>query len=108
MEGIEGEPEIKQLDPVVGGKHDVGRLDVAMNDPLRVRIGKRGKNLGDVINTLAEVEPRAAKPGIERLAFHELHDHQQVLSLAKRGVQPGNIGVAQTGQHPDLAREPFG
>src|ERR1700757_4739124 len=49
-----GQPEVEQLYLIVGGDHDVRRLDVAMNDSLLVCVSEAGENLLDVVETCGQ------------------------------------------------------
>ena len=42
--------EVAELDDVVSGDEDIGRLDVAVQEPLAVREREAGRDLGRVID----------------------------------------------------------
>ena len=60
-----GQPEVEHLDGAVAADHHVGRLEVAMNDALRVRGAERvGHRDGDA-QQLAQPQPAAGDGRVE-------------------------------------------
>lgn len=51
-----GNSEIHQLCDSTSGQHDIGRLDIAMNYALTVRIGQRAQHLQDDIEARARID----------------------------------------------------
>ena len=75
-----GETEIKELRLAAPGHKDVGGLDVAVDDPGRVRGVERIRNVdADVEDELVRDRLRTDSM-LERLSFQELH-HDELLAL---------------------------
>jgi hypothetical protein len=68
-----GEPEVEDLHPPVLGHHDVGRLQIAVDDAAQVRrrqcVGQRNRQRQELIDR----QPAARDLAIEPLALDQLH-----------------------------------
>nr|WP_254696120.1 hypothetical protein [Lysobacter enzymogenes] len=64
-----GDAEVEQLHAAVGGHQQVGRLDVAVQHALRVRIGERVAGLQQQVGARVQAEPAALAPGVDRFAL---------------------------------------
>ena len=53
-----GDAEIEQADLALAGDEDVGRLQVAVNDEVRVRVANRPQHLAEHLDALANRHPR--------------------------------------------------
>ena len=70
-----GDTEIRHLDHVVIRDHDVLRLDVAVNDAVRMRVLERFCDLRGIAQRLLRAEHAALREALlERHALDELHD----------------------------------
>src|SRR6266849_4805237 len=68
-----GETEVEDLGLAARVDEDVRRLDVTVNDSLRVRRLERVRELNADIEQVRDVEGAAADPLRERLPFQQLH-----------------------------------
>ncbi|AUX48066.1 uncharacterized protein SOCE26_095930 [Sorangium cellulosum] len=102
------EPEVEHLHVLDRAVHEeqVARLDIAVNDPARVR---RPERLGHRVyqgDRLFEAQRSPRQPLSERLAREPLHD-QVRLSGGRRPVGdiPDDVGVLEPGERPRLVDE---
>ncbi len=79
-----GDAEVRDLHPVVRGDEDVRRLDVAVDDPVRMRVVQRVPHLGDGVD-------------------HELHRQRLVVLEQELQVRPAHVLHGDEGD-PVLAR----
>ena len=103
--GHAGDAEVHQLDAAVGRKHDVGRLDVAMDDAARMGVGEGGEGLVGGVERLGDRQAADAHEAVEGGAFDELHDHDHLVANALSGAQGGDVGMFETGGDFDFAAE---
>ena len=95
--------EVGDLGIAVGGEEDVGRLDVAMDDSLRVRVRQAAQQIGGDAESLVERErARAAKSGQQSLAVdvlggQERHEIAVVADFVQRDHVRMLHGAAQLG-----------
>ena len=66
-----GQPEVEDLDAAVGRDHDVGRLEVAVDDPGGVGPGQPVGDLDGVAERLVELHPLAADQLVEGFPFDD-------------------------------------
>ena len=94
-----GDPEIGELDRTVVSEQDVGRFDVAVNDPAAVDGVKRSGHAVDHVQRLCNGKGRAAIQRIAQgLALDVLHDDHLLVTLACYHVIDGyEVGMAQRG-----------
>ena len=69
-----GEAEVHHLHAARRGEEDVGRLEVAVQEPRRVRVGERPRHLGPDVHRLGHGHRPARQAGRQRLAPQELED----------------------------------
>jgi hypothetical protein len=106
--GQAGDPEVGQLGdaaPLLGpvGADDVGRLDVAVDDPARVRVLERAaQRHPDPQRVAVRQLPRAQQLG-QGPAVHELGDQVDRVAVAAGLVQADDAGVRQPGRGDRLA-----
>ncbi len=102
-----GDPEVGHLDPAVAGEKDVARLDVAMDEPARVRGGKRPRGLGDDARGLARREGAAATEDRRQvLAVDEFHDDEGAGRVLSEVVDRDDVGMVQRRGRVRLLSEP--
>ena len=67
------EAEVEHLDLARRREHDVGRLDVAVDDPRRVRGRERARDVHRVAQRLVHRQRPLREQAVERAALHVLH-----------------------------------
>ena len=95
-------------DRMPAGEHDVVRLDVAMDDAVRVRVGERlGDLRGEAQRLRRSAAGRRAQPVAQRFAGDDRHDVVQQLAVAgDAGVEERqDVRVIQSRRDADLAQE---
>ena len=73
VEILLGEAEVHDLGIAARRHHDVGGLDVAMEDAVRVRLAQGVDDLNGARQDLVQTERRPAQPRVERFALDVLH-----------------------------------
>ena len=101
-----GDAKVHELDDVVRGQHHVGGFDIAVNDAVLMSVTERRKDLRDIAEGIPEGDRPRFRPFLQGGAFDVLHDHEELIFLAKRGAEAGDVGMIQTCQHLDFANEP--
>ena len=86
--------EVEDLDPAVG-HHDVGRLQVPVDDASFVRGGQRVCRLNRVVQRIFQAEPLAADQLIEGLPGDELHRNEVDPVFGGDVVDGDDAGVVQ-------------
>src|SRR5262245_44165438 len=101
-----GEAEIKDLG---AGRcqHDVGRLEVAMDDALAVRGVEPAGELHPETQDLLERQRAAEQPVRERLASEVFHHEEVHAVLLADVVQGADVWMTQAGDRAGFAAEPF-
>ena len=91
-------------------QHYVLGLDVAVHNPVPVRVVQRGRDRARHLECLLEGERRLAlQPLAQRLPFHVGHDVvEQVVVDLPRVVQRNDVGMLQARRDVDLPQEPLG
>src|SRR5262249_55450774 len=103
-----GDAEIEQLRVAGPVDEDVGRLDVAVDDQVGVRMGDGLENVEKEAEPL--LDPEAAVPaiGVDRLALDVLEHEVGLAGCGHAGVEePGDVGIGQTREDLALAAEPL-
>jgi hypothetical protein len=98
-------PEVRDLDPAVGRDQDVGRLDVAVDQPAGVRRRQRLRELLGDPARLRHRWPAAAQAACQALALDQLG---HVVEALGRGADVEDLhdpGVADRSQELGLALE---
>jgi hypothetical protein len=99
------EPEVEDLHLPARVHEDVRRLDVPVDDALRVCRLERVGHLGGHVHELRGVESPASDQVRQRLALEQLH-HDEVLPLVLvDGVDGADVRVVEGGGRPRLALE---
>ena len=89
------QPEVQHLQHALAGDHDVGRLEVPMNNAGGVGGGERVGDLHRVFQRLAEGQAFALDELVERLAIDPFHG-DEVDAIRRTNVVDGNdIGMVE-------------
>src|SRR5437016_386094 len=100
------DPEIEELRSH-RRQHDVGRLEVAMNDALAVRRIQSVSYLYRAPHQRAAVHRPVLQSLGKRVAFQVLHHEEVDALLAADVIQRTDLGVIEAGDRSRLAFEPF-
>jgi hypothetical protein len=84
---------------------DVGRFQIAMDDPLLVGGIERIRDLPRQGERLCERHRATREPVGQRLAVHQLHDERADVGAVLDAIDRRDVGVIERGQHPRLALE---
>ncbi len=88
------------------GEHDVGGLQVAMDDTGAMRVFERRENLvDDVRGPVQRQRSKTIAQLLERLAAHELHHHHELRRRGDKVVDGGDAGVIDARQHRGFGLE---
>ena len=105
-----GEAEVGDLGQAARGDHHVGRLHVAVHEPLLVRVVEApGELHGHVQDSIERAQPLLADPVVQAAAVHVLDEQPRRAFDAAHVVAIDDVGV-QAEPHPRLrlALEGFG
>ena len=92
---------------VVQGDQDVRGLEVAVDDPLLVRVLHRLADRDEQLQPLAGRQPPLVAVLGDRDALDQLHDEVGAARVGGAGVEdPGDVGVVHQGQGLPLGLEP--
>ena len=92
---------------VVQRDHDVGRLEIAMDDPFLVRVLHRPADIDKQLQTLARREHLLVTVIRDGHSAHQLHDEIRSARLRCPGIQHlRDMGVIHQGQYLPLGFEP--
>ncbi len=73
---LSGNPKIDQFDVIIGGHHDVFRLQIAVDDAVTMNVVERGRNVeGDFDGALGRKFLLFVDELAKRLPFHPFHRH---------------------------------
>ncbi len=101
-----GQPEVQDLEPPVAGHHQVGRLEIAVDDAAFVR-RRQGVGQGDGdLEDPRQRQPVSRDELRHRLALDQLHRQEMEPVDVLEGVDGDDAGVAETGQSARLPAEP--
>ena len=100
-----GEAEVEDLHIAALGDEDVGRLDVAMDDPGLVGSVERIGHLDAQLEDLLQHQRLTRDPILERLPLEILHDQKGLAVLLTDVVDGADMRVVQNRGGPRLALE---
>ena len=98
--------EVEDLRPAVAGDHDVGRLDVAVDDAVGVRSRKRGGDLSTRLERRRHRQGALREDPIERRPLDELHGDEGRARLLVDVVDRDDVRVVEGGGRARLLHEP--
>jgi hypothetical protein len=102
----DAEVEHRHLREVSARKEEVSRLDVAVDDPLRVRGGERAGDARDEGEALGHGEPRAREAGREVFAREPIHrEPERAVGAHAVSHVAHDRRVRERGEHARLLRE---
>jgi hypothetical protein len=105
VEGL-GQSEVEHFDGAVGPELDVGRLQVAMDDALRVGRLERIDHLRRNRQCLVERQ-RACRQAVgERWPVDQLEHQRRRVAGRLEAIDRGDVGMVQRGQQLGFAAEP--
>ena len=105
--GHPGDAEIGELPSLVAGVKHVGRLDVAVDDPLAMGVAEGAGQLARGLVRLGKRHPLAIQPVGEGLAGQKLHDQERLLDVEPDVEDGHDGGVGDAGGGLGLALEPL-
>lgn len=105
----EGEPEVEQLEPSAAGQHQVGRLEIAVDDAGTVGRLQGRSELGGDGDDLGEGHGRdlvrPVEPLLERLPLVQRHDEEGAPLVLAHLLDLRDVRVVQGDRGPGLAAE---
>ncbi len=102
------QPEVRQEHPVGALEQDVARLHVAVDEPLRVRLVERARDLAQDVERPGRVEPALPQQHpAEVLALRQPHREEEHPVGLARVVDRQDVRVFQGRGEPRLAQEPL-
>ena len=103
---VHGPPEVRELEVAVQADENVLRLDVAVNDVLRVAVVDCVRHLNDVTRCRLLVEALCVAEHLEELAARGVLDDEVDARLVPEvSVEPDDVRVAEVGLDLDLAAQ---
>ncbi len=100
--------EVEHLQAARLVDHQVGRLDVAVNDRHPVRVAGRGGELFDPAQLVGLRDGRLAANQLrQRFALDVLHDDVRLRLVVAEVVHRDDVGVSEGGRRTRLAHEAF-
>jgi len=100
------ETEVGDAGFVAPRDHDVVGLEVAVEDPRLVRGREAGTRLEEHIEDLAPRTRSRSQPGVERLAFDELHHEVDAVFVEADFVRDDDVRVRDASHGPRFLHEP--
>ncbi len=89
-----GEAEVQELDARLG-QHDVGGLQVSVNDSLPMRLVEGIGDLGGKAQKLLGWDPAAREAVGKRFSFEKLHDEEGRAVLLAHVEEPADVGMGE-------------
>src|SRR5712692_2159849 len=99
------EAKIEHLNQALRGDHDVGALEVAMNDAAAVRMAESGCDLHSIAQHGFDRQALAHDQGVQRLAFDQLHDDVQLTIKLADFMDGADIRMAESGRGAGLVQQ---
>ena len=91
-----GQAEIEDLHLAVCGDENIGRLEVAMNDPLRVRGGQPIRHRGSDLRRLSPRQRLAGQPLVKRFSAQQLRDDEGRTVDLSEIMNGQDVGVGES------------
>jgi hypothetical protein len=101
-----GQAEVQDLDPPVRGQEDIGGLEVAVRDRLRVGGGEAMGHVYRGLDRLAQRQGALAQPFAQRLALEQLRDDVGSTGVGPHVVDDDHVRVGESGHGPRFPLEP--
>ena len=99
-----GQAHVQDLDRAVVRKHHIGGLDVAMHEPLPVRVlQSQGRLPGDLAGIGRRQPSATPNQGRQVPAFHIFHHQEAEAGILPRVGGVDQVGMVQSAQGLDLA-----
>jgi hypothetical protein len=102
-----GQPEVHDLGPAVLGDHDVGALDVPVDDAARVGLAQSRGDLGGDVQGFGGLERAPSDPVPQGLALDVLHGDEGALVAFPGLVDDADIGMGERRRGLGLPQEPL-
>ncbi len=98
--------EVEQARFAVGSDQDVGRLEVAVDDELLVRVLDRVADPAQQVDALADAEPLRIAPAVDRLAVDVFHDQVRMAVRRRAAIQQArDVRMVEAGEDLPFAFE---
>ena len=98
------QPEVEQLHPALR-EHHVSRLQIAMHDPLAMRVVERVGDLDAISQRLFDRQRPLRQPVEQRFTLEQLHDEELRLAFVADVVEGADMGMGELRHRPRLALE---
>ena len=103
-----GQAEVDDLGAARVGDHDVGRLEVAVDHQIGMRVSDGVEDVDEQADPAVDVEGEALAVAVDVLAFDVLEDQVGLAHRGHAGIdQVRDVRVGQLRQDAALAREPL-
>ena len=89
------QPEIQHFDEIVLGHHNVGRLQISVNNSRRVSLRQRFGDLHGILQRLVQPQPVPADQLIQRFARHVLHRDERLPVLLANVIDRADVRMVQ-------------
>ena len=97
IDQILGQAEVQHLHHALGGDHQVGGLDVPVNQAVEMGLAERARHLEAHVQDLFQGGAVVLEARGERLAFHELHDDVAARGAVAHLVDGAKVRMIQFG-----------
>jgi hypothetical protein len=102
---LERQPEIGQVRPAQGIEQDVGRLDIAVDQPVSVGVMQCFGDPGDELGRIPERGTAPRHPGRQVAPLDVVRDHEaEAVVGAPDIVDRHDVGMIQPGENPRVQK----